>query len=273
MVNSGLAMIKVGIFGAAGRMGRTLLEAVNAHDNLSIASATEHWESPLVGSDSGFLFDGLANTIIVTDNVEQAVSDCDVCINFTRPEPTLSMLQEAVSQKRTAIIGTTGFTESQKEEISKACKTIPIVFAANYSVGVTVHLKLLEIAAKYLGDDYDVEIVEAHHRFKVDSPSGTALKMGEVVASALGRDLTECAVYGRQGHTGERDRTTIGFETIRGGDVVGDHTVLFAGIGERLEVTHKASNRMTFATGAVRAAEWINDQQPGLYDMHDVLGL
>ncbi len=266
-------MVKVLVTGAAGRMGRTLLEATFLRKELVLSAATEHPESPFVGTDAGLLIAGKNNGIVITSDLYQAIASSQVVIDFTRPEPTISMLQEAVSQKCAAVIGTTGFSEVQKQTIESAATTIPIVFAANFSVGVTVHLKLLEIAAKYLADDYDIEIIEAHHRFKVDAPSGTALKMGEVIANALNRNLADCAVYGRHGHTGERDGKTIGFETIRGGDVVGDHTVLFAGIGERIEITHKASNRMTFASGAIRAASWVTKQPPGLYDMNDVLGL
>jgi 4-hydroxy-tetrahydrodipicolinate reductase len=196
-----------------------------------------------------------------------------VAIDFTRPEGTLALIDACVGAGKALVIGTTGFDEAGKARIAEAAEVVPVVFAANYSVGVTLCLNLLDMAARALGDDYDVEVIEAHHRYKVDAPSGTALAMGEVLAEALGRDLKECAVYGRQGHTGERDRKTIGFETIRGGDIVGDHTVLFAGLGERVEITHKASSRMTFARGAVRAAEWTLQRPAGLYDMRDVLGL
>ncbi len=266
-------MIRVVIVGAAGRMGRTLLQATDEHEELSLGAALEYAESPFLDSDAGLLNGGATNGVLVSANLPSALTSADVAIDFTRPASTIAMLAEAVKQKKAVIIGTTGFSDEEKAEISKAAKQIPVVFAANFSVGVTLSLKLLETAAKVLGEDYDVEIIEAHHRFKVDAPSGTALKMGEVVADALGRDLSECAVYGRQGHTGERDAKTIGFETIRGGDVVGDHTVLFAGIGERLEITHKASSRMTFAAGAARAAAWVVKQPAGLYDMSDVLDL
>ncbi|MCB1754894.1 MAG: 4-hydroxy-tetrahydrodipicolinate reductase, partial [Gammaproteobacteria bacterium] len=245
-------MTTVAVIGSAGRMGRALIEAVSARPALSLAAAVEAPGSPFIGTDAGLLTGGKALDVAVSDDLREALTVADVAIDFTRPEPTLAMLAEAVVLNKAAVIGTTGFSDDQKRLIEEASASIPIVFAANFSVGVTVSLNLLASAARALGDDYDVEIIEAHHRYKVDAPSGTALKMGEVVADALGRDLKTCAVYGRQGHTGERDAKTIGFETIRGGDVVGDHTVLFAGIGERLEITHKASNRMTFASGAVR---------------------
>lgn len=266
-------MVKVVIVGAAGRMGRTLLQATDEHEELSLGAAVEYAGSPFLDTDAGLLNGGSTIGVLLVADVQSALGSADVAIDFTRPASTLLMLAEAVKQNKAAIIGTTGFSDEEKTEIAKAAEQIPVVFAANFSVGVTLSLKLLETAAKVLGDDYDVEIIEAHHRFKVDAPSGTALKMGEVVADALGRDLNECAVYGRQGHTGERDSKTIGFETIRGGDVVGDHTVLFAGIGERLEITHKASSRMTFAAGAARAAAWVAKQPAGLYDMSDVLDL
>jgi 4-hydroxy-tetrahydrodipicolinate reductase len=201
------------------------------------------------------------------------VDDFDVLIDFTRPEPTLANLEICRQAGRRAVIGTTGFSEQEKAQIKAAAQDIGVVFAPNMSVGVNLCLKLLDVAARVLGDEVDIEVIEAHHRHKVDAPSGTALRMGEVVAEALGRDLKDCAVYGREGHTGERDRKTIGFETIRAGDIVGDHTVLFAGTGERIEITHKASSRMTFANGAVRAASWLTGQKTGLYDMRDVLGL
>lgn len=265
-------MIRVAIIGAAGRMGRALLQATDEHKGLKLGAALEHSQSPFLGTDAGLLNGTPADTVIISD-LQEAIRSSDVAIDFTRPDSTLAMLTEAVNQKKAAVIGTTGLSDDQKLLIEQAARDIPIVFAANFSVGVTVSLKLLDMAARVLGDDYDVEIIEAHHRHKVDAPSGTALRMGEVVADALGRDLKTCAVYGRQGHTGERDSNTIGFETIRGGDVVGDHTVLFAGIGERVEITHKASSRMTFASGAARAAEWVVQQPPGLYDMGDVLDL
>ncbi|HBR98391.1 MAG TPA: 4-hydroxy-tetrahydrodipicolinate reductase [Gammaproteobacteria bacterium] len=266
-------MVNVAIIGVAGRMGRALMQACEERDSLTLTAAVEHSSSPYLGTDAGLLLHGSPLGVEVISDLSPALAAADVAIDFTRPEPALATLDAAVANGKSAVIGTTGFSEAQKARIAAAAEQIPVVFAANYSVGVTLSLRLLAEAAKVLGDDYDVEIIEAHHRHKVDAPSGTALRMGEVVAEALGRDLASCAVYGREGHTGERDAKTIGFETIRGGDVVGDHTVLFAGVGERLEITHKASNRMTFASGAVRAAQWVASQPAGLYDMGDVLGL
>jgi len=266
-------MTRIAITGAAGRMGRTLIEACHATDGMEITAALEHPDSALLGSDAGELA-GIGRLGVTVGGDLGAVLDAfDVLIDFTRPEPTLGNLEACRRAGRRMVIGTTGFAVEQQTEIAAAAREIPVVFAPNMSVGVNLCLKLLDTAARVLGDGFDVEIIEAHHRHKVDAPSGTALRMGEVVATALGRDLGDCAVYGREGHTGERDRHTIGFETIRAGDIVGDHTVLFAGSGERVEITHKASSRMTFANGAVRAAAWLMERQPGLYDMQDVLGL
>lgn len=266
-------MTRIGIVGAAGRMGRTLIEAVQQAEGLVLAAATERAGSSLVGADAGELA-GLGRLgVTVTDDLASVADACDVLIDFTRPEATLAHLGLCRSAGKRMVIGTTGFAPEQRAQIEAAATDIGIVFAPNMSVGVNVCLKLLDMAARVLGDEVDIEIIEAHHRHKVDAPSGTALRMGEVVAAALGRDLREVAVYGREGHTGERDRRTIGFETIRAGDIVGDHTVLFAGIGERVEITHKASSRMTFAKGAVRAAGWLMGRGAGLYDMQDVLGL
>ena len=213
------------------------------------------------------------NAVTIVDNVSSATDDFDVLIDFTRPEVTLANLEVCRKAGKSIVIGTTGFTDEQKQQITDAAKEISIVFAPNMSVGVNLCLKLLDMAARVMGNDVDIEVIEAHHRHKIDAPSGTALRMGEVVADALGRDLKECAVYGREGNTGERDRGTIGFETIRAGDIVGEHTVMFADIGERVEITHKASSRMTFANGAVRAASWVMQHKSGLYDMMDVLEL
>ena len=266
-------MTRIAITGAAGRMGRSLIEACQHTDGLEVSVALEHPESTLLGSDAGDLA-GIGKLDIVVGTDLAAVSGAfDVLIDFTRPESTLASLEICRQAGRRMVIGTTGFSDEQKAKIAAAAQDIAIVFAPNMSVGVNLCLKLLDTAARVLGDDVDIEIVEAHHRHKVDAPSGTALRMGEVVADALGRDLKTCAVYGREGHTGERDRKTIGFETIRAGDIVGDHTVMFAGMGERIEITHKASSRMTFANGAVRAAAWLMEQESGLFDMQDVLGL
>jgi 4-hydroxy-tetrahydrodipicolinate reductase len=266
-------MTRIAITGAAGRMGRSLIEAVHNTEGLELTAALEHPDSTLLGSDAGELT-GLGRLGVILAADLAAVTDkFDVLIDFTRPEPTLANLAICRAAGRNMVIGTTGFSEAQKLEIAAAANDIGVVFAPNMSVGVNLCLKLLDMAARVLGDEVDIEIIEAHHRHKVDAPSGTALRMGEVVAAALGRDLASCAVYGREGNTGERDRRTIGFETIRAGDIVGDHTVLFAGTGERVEITHKASSRMTFANGAVRAAGWLMTQQTGLFDMQDVLGL
>lgn len=264
-------MIDIAVAGAAGRMGRRLVEACNNVDGLQLAFAFERPGSPAVGRDTGELIGGDRSGVQIRSNLEN--SNYDVLIDFTRPDVTLDNLAQCVENKKCIIIGTTGFDEAGKQKIANAAKTIPVVFAPNMSVGVNVCLGLLEMAAKVLGEDSDIEVIEAHHRHKVDAPSGTALRMGEVIAEALGRDLKDCAIYGREGLTGERDRKTIGFSTIRAGDIVGEHTVMFASEGERVEITHKASSRMTFAMGAMRAARWLNGRDAGLYDMQDVLGL
>lgn len=266
-------MTRIAIAGAAGRMGRNLIQAVHDTEGLELVAALEHPDSTLLGSDAGDLVGFGRLGVALGADLAAVSGEFDVLIDFTRPEPTLANLAICRSAGRRMVIGTTGFSEAQKLEIAAAANDIGIVFAPNMSVGVNLCLKLLDMAARVLGDEVDIEVIEAHHRHKVDAPSGTALRMGEVVAAALGRDLASCAVYGREGHTGERDRRTIGFETIRAGDIVGDHTVLFAGTGERVEITHKASSRMTFANGAVRAAGWLMAQQAGLFDMQDVLGL
>jgi 4-hydroxy-tetrahydrodipicolinate reductase len=264
---------RIAIAGAAGRMGRTLIEAVSQAEGVTVTAAFEHPEHGLIGSDAGLLA-GLGGIgVPLTADVAAATGAFDVLIDFTRPQVTLANLAVCRAAGRRMVIGTTGFSDAEKAQLQAAGADIGIVFAPNMSVGVNLCLKLLDMAARVLGDEVDVEVIEAHHRHKVDAPSGTALRMGEVVAAALGRDLKECAVYGREGVTGERDRKTIGFETIRAGDIVGDHTVLFAGIGERIEITHKASSRMTFAKGAVRAADWLMGRGTGLYDMQDVLDL
>lgn len=264
-------MIKLAITGASGRMGRTLVEACVAADGVELAAATERAKSSLIGADAGELA-GLGVLAVPVVAALGAVK-FDVVIDFTRPAATLSHLDYCRQNGIPMVIGTTGFSAEERLQLTDAAKEIAIVFAPNFSVGVNLSFKLLEMAAKVLGDDVDIEVIEAHHRHKVDAPSGTALKMGEVVAEALGRNLEDCAVYGRQGHTGPRDRKTIGFETIRAGDIVGEHTVMFVAEGERVEITHKASSRMTFAGGAVRAAKWVVEMPNGLYDMQDVLGL
>ena len=266
-------MTNIAIVGAAGRMGKTLIEACYEDKDVTFTVATERAESSLIGADAGELAGVGKSGVILADSLDAIDQDFDVLIDFTRPEPCLEHVEWCKNNNKKIIIGTTGFSDKEKQQIQQASETIGIVFAPNMSVGVNVTLKLLDMAARVLGDDVDIEIIEAHHRHKVDAPSGTALRMGEVVADALGRDLKECAVYGREGNTGERDRKTIGFETIRAGDIVGEHTVMFAGIGERIEITHKASSRMTFAKGAMRAAKWLSDKDNGLYDMPDVLDL
>ena len=263
--------LNVCIAGSGGRMGRTLIELVQQADDLKLSAALEIAGSAALGRDAGESM-GITTGVVISENLASALKANDVLIDFTRPEGTLEYLKVCRTNKTKIVIGTTGFSAEQKQLISEASRDTAIVFAPNMSVGVTVCLKLLDMAARVLSEGYDIEIVEAHHRHKVDAPSGTALRMGEVVAQALGRDLKECAVYGREGVTGERDPSTIGFATIRGGDIVGDHTVMFAGIGERIEISHKASSRATFAQGALRAARFLAGKSSGLYDMQDVLG-
>ena len=264
--------IKVVIAGSGGRMGKTLLESVLQSDDLMLHAALEHSASAQLGRDAGELA-GRACGVKITTDVAAALEGADVLIDFTRPEGTLLHLDICQKLGVNMVIGTTGFTAQQKAQLGAAAQHIGIVFAPNMSVGVNLTFKLLEMAAKVLSHGYDIEIIEAHHRHKVDAPSGTALGMGEVIARTLGRDLSQCAVYGRQGVTGERDPSTIGFATVRGGDIVGDHTVLFAGTGERIEITHKASSRATFALGALRAARFLKENSAGMYDMQDVLGI
>lgn len=266
-------MVRVGITGAAGRMGHALLRACFSTPTLILGAAIEKESNPLLGTDAGELAGFQKLGIPVTCNLASRIEAVDVVIDFTQPESTLAALAVCREHGRRLVIGTTGFTPRQRSEIEQAARDIPIVLAPNMSVGVTLCLKLLEIAAKIIGEDSDIEIIEAHHRHKVDAPSGTALRMGEVIAKALGRDLQTSAVYARQGHTGARTPKTIGFSVIRAGDIVGEHTVLFAEEGERIEISHKASSRATFAKGAMRAAQWIMNQPAGLYDMQDVLGL
>ena len=266
-------MNKIAITGAAGRMGRALIEACELSEQSQLGAAIVRPGSSMLGVDAGELGAVGKKNIMVVDSLEAVVSDFDVLIDFTTPETTMQNLEICRQHKRRMVIGTTGLSDAQKAQLAKAAEDIAIVFAPNMSVGVNLCLKLLETAARVMNEDIDIEIIEAHHRHKVDAPSGTALAMGEAVAKTLGRDLKQCAVYGREGQTGERDRNTIGFETIRAGDIVGEHTVMFAGIGERVEITHKASSRMTFAKGAVRAADWLMAQPTGLFDMRDVLNL
>ncbi|MFT6465359.1 4-hydroxy-tetrahydrodipicolinate reductase [Halopseudomonas sp.] len=266
-------MRRIAVIGAAGRMGKTLIEAVSQAPGAQLAAAIERPDSSLVGADAGELAGIGRNGIKVSGSLREALDDFDVLIDFTHPTTTLVNLALCRAAGKGLVIGTTGFSDDEKRLLLDAGQDVPIVFAPNFSVGVNLCLKLLDMAARVMGDDADIEIIEAHHRHKVDAPSGTALRMGEVVAHALGRDLNKVAVYGREGQTGARERDTIGFATVRAGDVVGDHTVLFAAEGERVEITHKASSRMTFAKGAVRSALWLNARAPGLYDMQDVLSL
>ena len=264
---------RIAINGAAGRMGRCLIQAVEQTDGLELSAAIDRQDSTLLGADAGELAGVGKLGVAITADVEAATATSDVIIDFTLPEVTMALLSYCEQNNCHLVIGTTGFSSQQKEAINKSAQQVSMVLAPNMSVGVNLSLKLIDIAARVLGDDVDIEIIEAHHRHKVDAPSGTALRMGEVVADALGRDLKTDAVYGREGRTGERDRKTIGFATVRAGDIVGDHTVLFAAEGERVEITHKASSRMTFALGAMRASSWLMTRQTGLYDMQDVLDL
>jgi 4-hydroxy-tetrahydrodipicolinate reductase len=249
-----------------------LVDAVRASDDCTLTGALDVASSPAIGKDAG-AFSGQLTGVTITADLRAGLANSQVLIDFTRPEGTLAHLRVCREMGVALVIGTTGFTEAQKAEIAVASKDIAIMMAPNMSVGVNVTLKLLEMAAKALSTGYDIEIVEAHHRHKVDAPSGTALKMGEVIASALGRDLKDCAVYAREGVTGERDPSSIGFVTIRGGDIVGDHTVLFAGTGERIEISHKSSSRATYAQGSLRAVRFLAGHKSGLFDMFDVLGL
>ncbi len=267
------AKVRIAVVGASGRMGRTLIEAAKQHEMIYLGAAVERTGSTLIGVDAGELAGVGTMNVAITDSLDIASEHFDVLIDFTSPESSLVHLDWCSKNNKAIVIGTTGFNHAQKEMINAFAELTPVVFAPNMSVGVNLTLKLLELTAKVMGDYTDIEITEGHHRYKKDAPSGTALKMGEVIADTLGRDLEECAVYGREGMTGERDRNTIGFSTIRAGDIVGDHTVMFADIGERVEITHKATSRMTFANGAMRAAYWLSDQDSGLYDMQQVLGL
>ena len=263
---------RVAVAGSSGRMGQMLIEAIGASGDCVLAGALDIPGSRSIGLDaSGFL--GHVSGVPVTADLDQGLEHAQVLIDFTRPEGTLAHLAVCRKLGVNAVIGTTGFTDAQKAQIAEAAKDIAIMMSPNMSVGVNVTLKLLEMAARALSDGYDIEIIEAHHRHKVDAPSGTALKMGEVIAKALGRDLKDCAVYGREGVTGERAPSSIGFAAIRGGDIVGDHTVMFAGTGERIEITHKSSSRSTYAQGSLRAVRFLAGVKPGLYDMFDVLGI
>lgn len=264
--------LRLGVSGAGGRMGRMLIEAVHAAEGLELSAALEQPDSSLIGVDAGELAALGPLGTSVSHDVEAALEAVDVLVDFTAPAATLAHLTACRVARCPIVIGTTGFTAAETRQIDAASQHIPVCKAANFSTGVNLCLRLLQLAAEVIGADSDIEIYEAHHRHKLDAPSGTALSMGEVVAKALGRDLEDVAVYGREGQTGARDPKTIGFATVRAGDIVGDHTVTFATEGERVEITHKASSRMAFARGAVRAARWLPARPPGLYDMQDVLG-
>ena len=266
------APCRVAVAGASGRMGRMLIEALRASDDCILAGALDIPASVAVGSDAT-AFLGVASGVPITADLREGLKNADVLIDFTRPEGTLAHLAVCAELGVQMVIGTTGFSDAQKAQIEAAAQKVGVVFAPNMSVGVNVTLKLLQMAAQALRTGYDIEIIEAHHKHKVDAPSGTALKMGEVIASALGRDLKDCAVYAREGVTGERDPSSIGFATIRGGDIVGDHTVLFAGTGERIEISHKSSSRVSYAQGSLRAVRYLQGRKAGLFDMADVLSL
>jgi 4-hydroxy-tetrahydrodipicolinate reductase len=266
-------MTRIAICGAAGRMGRALIHAVDARTDVTLAAAIERKGNSLIGADAGEMAALSPKGVQISQSLASQIDLVDVVIDFTSPEATIANIALCRQEGKGIVIGTTGLSEAQKQLLVEASHDIPIVYSGNYSVGVNVSLKLLELAAKAFGDTVDVDVLEAHHRFKVDAPSGTALMMGEAVASALGRDLKDVACYAREGHTGARDRKTIGFQSIRGGDIVGDHTVYFMGEGERVEIRHVATSRMNFANGAVRAAAWLKTRSAGLYDMRDVLGL
>ncbi len=264
--------LRVAVAGSSGRMGRMLIEGVLAADDLVLAGALDAAGSPSLGQDAG-AFLGRVTDAVATSDLDIGLNGADVLIDFTRPEGTMAHLAACRRLGVKAVIGTTGFSEAQKAEIAAHAQHVSVLMAPNMSIGVHVVLRLLDIAARALNEGYDIEVIEAHHRHKVDAPSGTALKMGEVLASALGRDLKDCAVYAREGVTGERDPSSIGFATIRGGDIVGDHTVLFAGTGERIEISHKSSSRAGYAQGSLRAARFLADKATGLYGMEHVLGM
>ena len=264
--------LKIAIVGASGRMGRMLIESTLKDGVAKLVAAIDQPGTAVIGKDAGELV-GMPCGVVVTDDLEAGIAKADCLIDFTRPEGTLAHLEICRRHRVSIVIGTTGFDDAGKQAIRDAANEIPVVFAPNMSVGVNVVFKLLETASRIMADGYDIEIVEAHHKHKIDAPSGTALRMGEVVAQALGRDLKSCAVYGREGVTGERDPSTIGFATVRGGDIVGDHTVMYCGTGERVEIGHKAGSRMPYALGSLRAARFLKGQAKGLFDMQDVLGL
>lgn len=265
-------MIKIAVTGAAGRMGRAIVNAVAANPATELAGALEREDSPFVGKDTGELSGQEKSGIKITSDAHKAFRKADCVIDFTHPDSTMQFIEDAAASGRSIVIGTTGFSHQQRERIKELCLRTRAVMAPNMSIGINLLLRLVQEAAMVLSD-YDIEIIEAHHRLKKDAPSGTALRLAEVVAHTLNRDLEKTAVYERKGIIGERKPEEIGIQTIRAGDIIGDHTVLFATPGERIEITHKASSRDTFATGAVKAAVWLADKECGLYDMQDVLGL
>lgn len=265
--------VRIGVLGATGRMGCAIIQALRQASGMTLTAAFERPGHAALGRDAGVLADGGALGVALSHDLDAAAADFDVLVDFTRPEVTLGALGACIAHDKALVTGTTGLDPLQKQKLAQAAQQIPIVQAANFSIGVNVCLSLIEQTARVLGEGFDIEIVEAHHRHKVDAPSGTALAMGEAAARGAGIDLDRHAVFARQGHTGERERGAIGFSTVRGGDVVGDHTVLFLGDGERVEIAHKATNRLNFAHGAVRAAAWLRGRAPGLYSMRDVLGL
>ncbi|MEZ8584906.1 4-hydroxy-tetrahydrodipicolinate reductase [Vibrio cyclitrophicus] len=267
------AVVRIAIAGAAGRMGRNLVKAAHHNSEASVGAGSERPESSLVGVDVGELCGEGRFDVALVDDLSKAIEEFDVIVDFTAPVSTLANIELCKRHGKKLIIGTTGFSEEEKQAIDAASKEMPIVMAPNYSVGVNLVFKLLEKAAKVMGDYCDVEIVEAHHRHKVDAPSGTAIGMGEAIAGVMGNELNDVAVWSREGITGERTKDEIGFATIRAGDIIGEHTAMFADIGERVEITHKATDRMTFANGAIKAAVWLNDKPAGFYTMTDVLGL
>ena len=266
-------MLRIALVGVSGRMGLSLIKAVATEKQAELTVAVSRPGSLAIGRDAGELAGIASLGVTVTDNLSDQLDAFDVLIDFTRPDASMDYIAICRAAGKPVVIGTTGYSEGQKQLIQETSSDIGLVLAPNFSVGVNLSLKLLEMTAKVMGSYTDIEVIEAHHRHKVDAPSGTALRMGEVVAAALGRDLKDCAIYGREGDTGARERTTIGFSTIRAGDIVGEHTVMFADEGERVEITHKATSRMTFANGAVRAALWLADKKSGFYDMQDVLAL
>jgi len=267
-----MAKLKIAVAGSGGRMGRALLEAVHGGDDVELAAALEAAGSPFLGKNAGELV-GAPGRVIISADIGKSLAGCNVLIDFTRPEGTLAHLAACRKLGVSMVIGTTGFDDAQKKSIAEAARDVAIVMAPNMSVGTNLVFKLADIAARVLKDDYDVEIIEAHHKHKVDAPSGTALHIGGIIAGAFGRKLDECAVYGREGVTGERKASTIGFATVRGGDIVGEHTVMFAGPGERVEIVVRSNSRATYAEGALRAARFVAAKKTGLFDMQDVLGL